>query len=235
MEIIENFKTKKLKLAEYNPRQMDEEEHQKLKEAIEYHGLVNPIIFNTKTGVIISGNQRYKHIKKHDTGKAIILGDIGWFFLDDDLKLGTESDEKALNIALNKIKGKFENTLLKPLINEIMQTETPLIAYNDMEINEVMALNLSDIEITEPLQEQEYDKLEVQQKQMTYHLKKGDTWNFHDHALKVGEINPDQEMTIKIKNDDLHIRMKSTDNIQKEIDTFKKENKKVLQNQPNIY
>jgi ParB-like chromosome segregation protein Spo0J len=65
LEIIE-VSIKELKPAEYNPREMTEEETEELNESLERFGMVEPIVVNKAAGrenVIIGGHQRYELIK----------------------------------------------------------------------------------------------------------------------------------------------------------------------------
>jgi DNA modification methylase len=117
MEIVK-MKKSFLKPAPYNPRRMAKEEHERLELVLNEYGLIDPIIFNAKTGIIIGGNQRYQHIDQEE-GNALILGDIGWFFTETDLKVENENVEKAMNISLNKIAGEFDKQGLNLIMNEL--------------------------------------------------------------------------------------------------------------------
>lgn len=235
MELDKKFKTSFLKPAKYNPRMMDEEEHQELEEAINYFGLVDPIIFNTKSGVIIGGRQRYEHIKDNEYGYALLLGDIGWYFTEEDLKLDGEADEKALNIALNKIGGKFDNSLLKPMIETLLDTDTPVIGFNDMEINEIVEEGFTNIDPEEGFGKElpekgEYNKEPEQRKVKTFYLKEGDTWNIGNHKLIVGPVDDYQKINVNIKGGDLKVVLSSTDNVDADMYLFMSKNKETIAN-----
>ena len=236
MELIRDFKTSFLKPAKYNPRIMDEAEHERLNEAIEYFGLVDPVIFNSKTGVIIGGNQRYEHIKSISRGIALILGDIGWYFTEDNLKLKSEADEKALNITLNKLSGRFDKGLLKPIVEEIIDTDVPLIPFTDVEVNDILegfddgGLSNDGVNESGQSDDGEYDKKELKHKGQTYYLKEGDVWNIGPHKLIVGEADETQDTHLSIKGTDLKITLSSTESIEEEQLLFIKHNKEVISN-----
>lgn len=83
-----------LRPAEYNPRvqlQPADPEYQNIKRSIETFGYVDPIIIN-QDGTIIGGHQRYNVMKDLGYTEAQVV------VVDLD-----KNNEKALNIALNKI------------------------------------------------------------------------------------------------------------------------------------
>src|SRR5699024_8617132 len=110
-----------LKPAEYNPRielQTDDEEYQSLKRSIEEFGLVDPIIYNEQTGNVVGGHQRLKVAK-----------DLGYTEFDVSVVSMSEEKEKALNIALNKISGKWDDEKLKELLSELDNEELMLTGF----------------------------------------------------------------------------------------------------------
>ena len=103
---ITHLKLTDLKLADYNPRIMPNDEMEALKKSIEVFGLVEPIVINN---IVIGGHQRIAAVKdnpKYETLPTIVV----------DLHL---PQEMQLNIALNKIGGRFDTIKLKHLIREI--------------------------------------------------------------------------------------------------------------------
>lgn len=93
---------KKLKQAKYNPRKKlkpSDKEYQQLKKSIENLGYSEPIIVN-KDYTVIGGHQRLN-----------VLKDLGYTEIDV-IQLDLSKDkEKALNLALNKITGKWDNIM----------------------------------------------------------------------------------------------------------------------------
>jgi hypothetical protein len=74
-----------------------------------------------KDGLIIGGHQRSDlYIEKGKTkGYSIELGDIAWWFYETDIKLKTDEDATALNLALNKITGLWDEAKLKLNIQKL--------------------------------------------------------------------------------------------------------------------
>lgn len=88
-----------LNAAPYNPRkdlQPGDLEYQKIARSIEKYGCVEPIIWNEKTGNVIGGHQRLK-----------VLAATGAVEVDVSVVQLSLEDEKALNLALNKISGQI--------------------------------------------------------------------------------------------------------------------------------
>lgn len=113
--------------ADYNPRTISDDEMTKLENSITEFGFVDPMIINLKNNKLIGGHQRYNALLSLNMKKGnfveelnlVELGDIGWVFPDMDLKIESEQHEKALNIALNKISGTWDNEKLFTLLEEL--------------------------------------------------------------------------------------------------------------------
>ena len=106
----ERRKLADLKAAEYNPRKAltpDDAEYQKIRRSIEEFGYVDPIIVN-EDGTIIGGHQR-----------ATVLADLGYEEVDVVVVDLDKQREKALNIALNKITGEWDELKLKDLLLDL--------------------------------------------------------------------------------------------------------------------
>lgn len=99
--IIQKKKISELKPAPYNPRQSTKKQEANLKASLEKFGVVEPIIFNKKTGFIVGGHFRVRELKKlgHKEVDCIIL----------DL---SPEDEKELNIRLNANTGEWDWEML---------------------------------------------------------------------------------------------------------------------------
>jgi ParB-like chromosome segregation protein Spo0J len=100
-----------IKPAKYNPRKdlkSGDPEYEKLKKSIETFDYIDPIIWNEKTGNIIGGHQRFK-----------VLIDRGEKDLDVVVVNFDEDKEKLANLALNKISGEWDFTLLADLFAEV--------------------------------------------------------------------------------------------------------------------
>lgn len=127
---IEQVDISLLNPAKYNPRknlQPGDAEYEKLKRSIEHFGYVDPIIVNKKNNIVIGGHQRLK-----------VLVDLGFKDVDVVYVDLNDTDEKALNIALNKVSGDWDADKLEDLLREI-QLDT------DFDV-ELTGFDLSEIE-----------------------------------------------------------------------------------------
>ncbi len=108
---FERRKLADLKPAEYNPRKQltpEDKEYQDIKRSILEFGYADPIVINWD-GTIIKGHQR-----------RTVMMDLGYEEADVIvLDIRDKTKEKALNTALNKITGKWDNQLLKDLLVEL--------------------------------------------------------------------------------------------------------------------
>ena len=117
---------------EYNPRkdlQPDDPEYEKLKKSIREFDLVEPLVWNKRTGNLIGGHQRLK-----------ILIENGIKEVDVSVVDLPENKEKALNIALNKIQGDWDLFKLKDLFQEIDTGEfdIEITGFDDEEIEDLI-------------------------------------------------------------------------------------------------
>lgn len=155
---VEKISLVDLEPAEYNPRKISEQELVKLENSINEFGLVDPIIINLKNNKIIGGHQRYEALYNKYTAdndfqpelNLIRLGDIGWVFEDTELKIGSEAQEKALNLALNKISGEWDTVKLQPLLEDLKLSELDigLTGFDDYEISS-LTFDFDDFDIDE--------------------------------------------------------------------------------------
>ncbi|EGO9490762.1 TPA: site-specific DNA-methyltransferase [Enterococcus faecalis] len=127
---IEKMKLSELRPAEYNPRvelKPGMEEYEKLKQSILEFGFVDPPIFNKRTGNLVGGHQRVT------VAKDLGIGEIEVSIVDLPIE-----KEKALNIALNKISGQWDEDKLALLLNELDENELNISGFTDKEIQEVI-------------------------------------------------------------------------------------------------
>ena len=104
--------------APYNPRkdiQSGDDEYEKLKRSLQEFGYVEPIIWNAKTGHVVGGHQRLK-----------ILRELGETEVDCVVVEMSETQEKALNIALNKITNNWDDEKLDALLKDLQNEDIDL-------------------------------------------------------------------------------------------------------------
>ena len=99
----------KIKNAPYNPRKdlkPTDPEYVKIKQSIQEFDLVEPLVWNERSGNLVGGHQRLKVLKEEMGLTEVYVSVVN---LDD-------KKEKSLNIALNKISGDWDLPQLKELL-----------------------------------------------------------------------------------------------------------------------
>lgn len=173
---IETMKLADLKPADYNPRVeltpgMDE--YEKLKQSILEFGFIDPPIFNKRTGNLVGGHQRVAVAKDLGLCEEIEVSVV-------DLPI---DKEKALNIALNKISGQWDDDKLAELLIDLDALSLELIGFDESEIQEI--INHYDIQLdmeTEVL-EDEYEVILPDEPKS----KVGDIYQLGNHRLMWGD------------------------------------------------
>lgn len=172
MEIRE-IRLSELHPASYNPRKKlkkGDKEYEKIKQSLLKFGYVDPIIVN-KDLTVIGGHQRLTVLKDldYETAKCVIV------------ELSKE-DEKALNIALNKITGQWDDQLLADLLLDLQESDfnLDLTGFEPPEIDEILS-NVHD----KDLSDDDFD-VEEELKKPTF-SKRGDIWQLGKHRVICGD------------------------------------------------
>lgn len=131
--IIQSIPVSSVNPAPYNPRKNlkpSDREYQKLKKSIETFDLVEPLVWNKRTGNLVGGHQRFKIIKDELKCETVEVSVV-------DLD---EKKEKALNIALNKISGEWDFKTLKELLVELDDGsfDLSLTGFDELELKELI-------------------------------------------------------------------------------------------------
>lgn len=170
---IKELPLKELKPAAYNPRKKlkkGDKEYEKIKQSLLKFGYVDPIIVNEDL-TVIGGHQRLTVLKDldYETAKCVIV------------KLSKE-DEKALNIALNKITGQWDDALLADLLLDLQESDfnLDLTGFEPPEIDNILS-NVHDKELSED----EFD-VEEELKKPTV-SRRGDIWQLGKHRVICGD------------------------------------------------
>lgn len=111
---LQRIPISKLNPAKYNPRvdlKPDDPRYQAIARSIDEFGLVQPIVFNRRSGNIVAGHQRVK-----------VLQARGERFVDAVVVNLSAIKEKALNLALNKISGDWDKEKLAEVLGDLIKT-----------------------------------------------------------------------------------------------------------------
>lgn len=163
-----------LKPAEYNPRKKlkaGDKEYEKIKNSILEFGYVEPIIVNYDM-TVIGGHQRLTVLRDlgHTEVQCVVLE------IKDDAKV------KALNIALNKIAGEWDEKMLADLLVDIQAADfnTDFTGFEPPEIEQLFSkvhdkeIKDDDFDVDEALKEESISK-------------QGDLWLLGKHRLVCGD------------------------------------------------
>jgi DNA modification methylase len=127
---IQRMNVEELRVADYNPREIDDKALAGLKNSVERFGLVEPIVWNKKTKTIVGGHQRLK-----------VLIDSGEKDVEVVVVNLTKKEEKELNVALNNpaIAGTFTDDL-QELLQEMKVADSQ--SFDDLRFDELLVDDL---------------------------------------------------------------------------------------------
>lgn len=168
---IKKAPVKDLVSPEWNPRQITNEELEKLKTSLEEFGYIEPIIVNDVNNHVVGGNQRLRAL--------IALGydevDCVYVHIEDINK------EKACNVALNKISGDWDEDKLRVVLEDIELS--PI----DIKLTGFDELELTELEVKEPITVHEDDFIIEDEEGMEVNVMEGDLYRLGEHYLLCGD------------------------------------------------
>lgn len=163
--------------ATYNPRKAlkpDDPEYQEIMRSVETFDYSDPIVLNYD-GTIIKGHQR-----------RTVMIDMGfthaWVTV---LEIKDKQKEKALNIALNKITGKWDNEILKNLLLELDLNgyDFTVTGFHRDELEDLIQLT----DIPQEATDDGFDPDEAAASIETPITNRGDVWQLGRHRLMCGD------------------------------------------------
>lgn len=179
---IERWALKDLKPADYNPRKKltpEDKEYQNILNSIDHFSYVDPIIVNKnpeRYGIVIGGHQR-----------LTVLLDTGYTEADIVVVDLDINDEKALNVALNKISGEWDDLKLRDLLVELDlgDYDISLTGFDNKELEELIELTDFEPEVTED----EFDSESAYNDSVSEGplVKPGEVWQLGRHRLMCGD------------------------------------------------
>lgn len=163
-----------LKPATYNPRKKlkpGDKEYEKIKNSIKEFGYVEPIIVNYDM-TVIGGHQR-----------LTVLKDLGYETVQCvQVHIEDEHKVKALNVALNKITGAWDEQLLADLLVDLKSVDfnVDLTGFEAPEVEQLFSkvhskdVKEDDFDVEEELQKPTFSKT-------------GDIWHLGEHRVICGD------------------------------------------------
>ena len=127
--VIKRMRLDELKPSEYNPRAIDDQAFSGLSHSIDAFGMLVPIVWNKRSGNIVGGHQRYKHLAE--------IGEVDTDVVVVDLN---DQDEVALNITLNNphIRGQFTPDVMRLLALSEAQLGMKFLEIGLVDLREAM-------------------------------------------------------------------------------------------------
>ena len=181
--LIKQLPISELKPADYNPRKdlkPGDADYEKLKRSLTEFGYVEPVIYNHTTGHVVGGHQRLK-----------VLADLGHTDVDCVVVELDETREKALNVALNKISGDWDESKLALLIADLdaADFDAELTGFDDDEI-QAMIGSLDDDEVTD-------DGFDLTAAlEAASFVQRGDIWTIGRHRLVCGDATNADDVAV---------------------------------------
>ena len=170
-----------LKPAEYNPRKKlkpGDKEYKKIKNSIEEFGFADPLVVNSDM-TIIGGHQRLS-----------VAMDLGYTEVPCAVVDVDKVREKALNIALNKITGAWDEQMLADLLTDLKEADYDLdwTGFDAAEVDQLFS-NIYDKKV----REDDFD-VEKELKQPVF-SKLGDLWILGKHRVICGDSTGEEVYT----------------------------------------
>jgi DNA modification methylase len=168
--IIREISIQDIRPAPYNPRKdlkPGDPEYEKLRQVIGHFDLVQPLVWNERTGNLVGGHQRLKILKERgDVMVAVTVVDLD------------VNEEKALNLALNKVQGDWDESKLGDVLQELRCADFNL-DFTGFSLEELDALLLPIVGQT--------DEDTVPELRTTAVTIPGDQWRMDRHILRCGD------------------------------------------------
>jgi DNA modification methylase len=187
---IQKVKVSEINPATYNPRKdlrPGDSDYEKLKESMDTFGYVELLVWNPRTKTLISGHQRLKIL----IAQGVTEVEVSVVDLSLDM-------EKALNLALNKISGDWDEKKLSELLIEIQKIpdfDMGLTGFEPAEISELLD------EFSTLQEEDDFDfeaEVESIKEPVT---KRGDLIELGPHRILCGDSSDPDDVKILMGNE----------------------------------
>lgn len=180
---MERRKLSDLLPAEYNPRvtlEPDDKEFQDLVGSIRTLGYAEPILIN-EDGTIIGGHQRYN---------ALLY--LGWEEADVVVYPCSKVKEKALNVALNKIDGRWDAVKLVSILEQISLegVDFTVTGFTQDELDDLKV----DLQVETATEDEDFDIDNAYDSIEEPVTKRGDIWILGRHRLMCGDSTRQEDI-----------------------------------------
>ena len=176
--LIRKIPIHRINPAPYNPRkdlQPGDPEYQKLLKSLDEFDCVEPVVWNRRSGHLVDGHQRFKILKargdKHVHCSVVDL---------------SPEKERALNLALNKISGDWDNQKLAQLLDELLKESDFDFEVTGFDLPEATRL-IDDILMADDSGKEDFD-FELELRNITKPItKRGEIIELGSHRILCGD------------------------------------------------
>jgi DNA modification methylase len=195
---IKKIPISKIKPAAYNPRkslQPGDPEYEKLLKSINEFDCVEPLVWNRRTGNLVGGHQRLKILAaRGDTEVLCSVVDL------------SPEREKALNLALNKIQGDWDERKLALLLDELTKVpdfDVGLTGFETEEISDLLdrALNAD----SPQAKDEDFDVEEALDRKNPAITQPGELIELGSHRLLCGDSSKPSALRKIIGDNKVHL------------------------------
>src|SRR5574341_822766 len=175
---IRRIPVSQINVAAYHPRaelQPDDPQYQALQKSLDTFGLVEPLVWNQRSGNLVGGWQRLKLLQARGDRRV----EVSVVNLDP-------KREQLLTLALKRIRGEWDEEKLAALLADLQKqhADITLTGFTDEEIDDLMAAVLAE-EKNDTGPEPKIDQ--AAKLQRNWRTKVGQLWQIGDHRLLCGD------------------------------------------------
>ena len=192
---FEKWKLADMKPAAYNPRKKltpEDPEYQEIKRSIDTFDYSDPIVLNYD-GTIIKGHQRRTVMMDCGYTEAYVIV----------LNIKDKAKEKALNIALNKITGKWDIQLLKDALQDLNLEgyDFTVTGFHHEDLQDM----IQQLDFPKEATDDDFDPDAVAQNIDVPITNRGDIWLLGEHRLMCGDATDPDDVSQLMQDDRLDL------------------------------
>ncbi len=184
----------KISPARYNPRkalQPTDKAYQDIRRSLEHFGLVDPLVWNKRSGNLVGGHQRYA-----------VLKDLGVERVRVRVVDLPPNEDRALNVALNRITGEWDFPKLTELLVALDagDLDVGLTGFDEAQVKDLV-----DFEKAAQGEPEAPDTGEVIAPPAKPVTKKGTLWHLGSHRLLCGDCREPADVARLLAGEAVHL------------------------------
>ncbi|MCX5668915.1 MAG: DNA modification methylase [Candidatus Omnitrophica bacterium] len=186
---IQKIHINQINPAAYNPRidlKPGDPDYEKLKKSIDTFGYVEPLVWNSRTGNLVGGHQRLKILLEQGVKEV----EVSVVDLDSE-------KEKALNLALNRIRGDWDKEKLGALLDELSKSPDFDVILTGFDIPEISGI----LDQLEEAKEDSFDFEGEVNKIKNPKTKPGDIIELGEHRILCGDASKLEDLAKLLMNE----------------------------------